>query len=226
MSGKLKWGNSGSGSSVHWGSINSYTSDDGKYAGKYTGGTSKTYKPHSKYSGMLGVHIPKTSTNNRNSCNSSETKNDDHVHTVDSEAFYKVVKKKGTRKKGNHRNKTTEAHLKTPYLVKIIGSSNIFKEIVNEITSEGAYLLDIPEVRTEVDLPLNCPVFFQANNAGRNDLYKFSSTICTIKYNHMRILLGEPQRFNNNSPFLQNYKSIHSENDASLIIEIHKWIKK
>lgn len=49
---------SGSGSSMHYGNINSYTNSDGKYTGKYTGGLSSNYKHKSKYDSLFsGINM-------------------------------------------------------------------------------------------------------------------------------------------------------------------------
>ncbi len=235
MSGKFKWGSSGSGSSVRWGSINTYTSDDGKYTGKYGGGANKTHKTtNASYLGISSVPIAESPKKKQATSSVKKKRNSSgRVYTVDSASFYKVVKKKasqkGRRRKGKGSN--TASQKKTPYFAKIIGDSIVFKEIVEEISSEGAYILDIPDMQTELNLPLNCPVFFQAKDAetSKNDLYKFSNTICTIKHNHMRLLLGVPQRFNVNISVLDNYELVFNKKETketSLFIEIHQLIKK
>lgn len=56
---------SGSGSSMHYGNINSYTNSDGKYTGKYTGGLSSNYKRKSKYDSLFYENVkPENKTGN------------------------------------------------------------------------------------------------------------------------------------------------------------------
>ena len=142
---------SGSGSSMHYGNINSYTNSDGKYTGKYTGGLSSDYKHKSKYDNLFYENVKAE----------YKTGNTTQKQTVNN--IKKASPKKTTKTDDEPKFDNTDL-LESMYYICIEPSDKQFRRICETAYLNGTVRIIIPDENIKEKIPEKLPVYYQKTN--------------------------------------------------------------
>lgn len=186
---------SGSGSSMHYGNINSYTNSDGKYTGKYTGGLSSNYKRKSKYDSLFYENVkPENKIGN--------TKPKQTVSNIKRKPSPKKTAKTGMKPQFDN----TDLFESMFYMC--FETDEIqFKRISETAYLSGTVRIRIPGGSIKGNIPEKMPVYYQKTDGA---LYKSFQCRFEKKGNDKVLFVGLPVEWRL-KPKMQNRFEVISE---------------